>query len=234
MSSTNQGKILHPTRIDLSVETRLGVIELLNQTLAFTLDLKTQVKQAHWNVKGLDFYQLHLLFDELAGELEEYIDLVAERITALGGVAMGTVRVAAQVSQLPEYPFDVLDGKSHIVALADRYAVYGKLLRDGIAKTDELNDADTADLYTEISRGIDMRLWFLEAHLQGEAVSANTGRSNGAAKSAKLAAKTVETKATRAKAATKSTAKTIAKTEPKTSKAAEKTTSKKPKTKAKS
>lgn len=129
MGSNGHKQTLHPTRIDLPAATRADVIALLNQTLAFTLDLKTQVKQAHWNVKGMDFYQLHELFDELAGELEEFIDLIAERVTALGGVAMGTVRVAAQVSELPEYPFDILHGKDHIVALADRYAPYAKLVR---------------------------------------------------------------------------------------------------------
>ncbi|MGK7914069.1 MAG: DNA starvation/stationary phase protection protein Dps [Prochloraceae cyanobacterium] len=155
----------YPTRIDLSAEMRVGVVEILSQTLATTTDLKTQVKQAHWNVKGLDFYQLHELFDEMASELEEYIDMVAERITALGGTALGTVRIAATESILPEYPFDIVDGIEHLGALADRYAAYGKHLREAIATTDELGDADTADLYTEISRSIDKRLWFLEAHL---------------------------------------------------------------------
>lgn len=174
MGSNGHKQTLHPTRIDLPAATRADVIALLNQTLAFTLDLKTQVKQAHWNVKGMDFYQLHELFDELAGELEEFIDLIAERVTALGGVAMGTVRVAAQVSELPEYPFDILHGKDHIVALADRYAPYAKLVRKGIGKTDDLGDADTADLYTEVSRAIDKRLWFLEAHLQADAIDVSS------------------------------------------------------------
>lgn len=179
MSSNGHQHMLHPTRIDIPAETRVSVIAILNQTLACTLDLKTQVKQAHWNVKGMDFYQLHELFDELAGELEEYIDLFAERITALGGVALGTARMAAAHSTLPEYPVEILDGKEHVTALADRFAPFAKLLRAGIAQTDELGDADTADLYTEVSRTVDMRLWFLEAHLQGEAASIAT--SNGAA-----------------------------------------------------
>lgn len=166
MSSTP----LRSTRIDLPANVRSKIIETLNQTLASTIDLKTQVKQAHWNVKGMDFYQLHELFDELATELEEYIDLFAERITALGGTALGTAKIAAAVSEIPEYPIDIFDGKSHVTALADRYAPYAKLLRDGIAETDDLGDADTADLYTEVSRGIDKRLWFLEAHLQADSI----------------------------------------------------------------
>ncbi|MEA5511158.1 DNA starvation/stationary phase protection protein Dps [Crocosphaera sp. UHCC 0190] len=156
---------LYPTRIDIAADVRQEIIAILSQTLATSLDLKTQAKQAHWNVKGLDFYQLHELFDTLAGELEGYVDMVAERITALGGTAMGTARIAASESLIAEYPYDIVDGVQHITALADRYATYGAHLREAIAKTDELGDADTADLYTEISRDIDKRLWFLEAHL---------------------------------------------------------------------
>lgn len=172
MSSNNHKQRLHPTRIDMPAATRSNVVELLNATLATTLDLKTQVKQAHWNVKGMDFYQLHLLFDEMATELEEYIDTVAERVTALGGLAVGTARAAAADSILPEFPFDILDGKDYVTALADRYAPYGQHLRVAIDKAAELGDADTADLYTEISRAIDKRLWFLEAHLQASATTA--------------------------------------------------------------
>ncbi|MBD0336797.1 MAG: DNA starvation/stationary phase protection protein Dps [Cyanobacteria bacterium Co-bin13] len=155
----------YPTHIDLPMEVRSQVVNLLNQTLAATLDLKTQSKQAHWNVKGMDFYQLHELFDELASELEEYVDMVAERVTALGGTALGTARIAAAESILPEYPLDAIDGADHVAALAERFAVYAKHLREAIDETDSLGDADTADLYTEISRTIDKRLWFLEAHL---------------------------------------------------------------------
>ena len=159
-------QIFYPSRIDLPEEMRWEFVSILNQTLATTLDLKTQVKQAHWNVKGFNFYQLHLLFDEMASELEEYIDTIAERITALGAIAFGTARIAAADSILPEYPLDITDGKSHVTALADQYAIYGKLVREAIDKTGALGDADTADLYTGISRDIDKRLWFLEAHLQ--------------------------------------------------------------------
>jgi starvation-inducible DNA-binding protein len=165
MVSTVSKQKLYSTRIDLAEDIRVKVIEILNQTLAATLDLKTQTKQAHWNVKGMDFYQLHELFDEMATELEEYVDLVAERVTALGGVAMGTARIAAAESILPEYALDAVSGADHVTALADRFGTYAKHLREAIDSTDDLGDADTADLYTEISRNIDKRLWFLEAHL---------------------------------------------------------------------
>lgn len=200
MGSNGRGQQLYSTRIDMPAETRSQVIAILNQTLASTLDLKTQVKQAHWNVKGMDFYQLHELFDEMASELEEYIDMVAERVTALGGLAIGTARVAAAESELPEYPFDILDGKDHVTALANRYAPYAKSLRQNIDETAELGDADTADLYTEISRAIDKRLWFLEAHLQAAAepvAVSGTANSRKATAATKMAAK-VDGKASKA------------------------------------
>jgi starvation-inducible DNA-binding protein len=156
---------LYPTRIDLPVDVRTQVIDTLSLTLATTLDLQTQIKQAHWTVKGLDFYQLHQLFDELATEIEDYVDLVAERITALGGTPLGTARIAAANSILPEYPLDVVQGIDHVTAWADRFGSYAAHVRAAIASTGDLGDADTSDLYTEISRTIDKRLWFLEAHL---------------------------------------------------------------------
>ncbi len=167
MVTTVSKQKMYATRSDLAEDVRAKVINILNQTLAATLDLKTQTKQAHWNVKGTDFYQLHQLFDEMAGELEEYVDMVAERVTALGGIALGTARIAASESILPEYPLDAMGGMDHITALAERYSVYGKQVREAIDTTDELGDADTSDMYTEISRTIDKRLWFLEAHLHG-------------------------------------------------------------------
>ncbi len=166
MDNNGHGQTLHPTRIDIAANVRSKLVTILNHTLAHTLDLKTQVKQAHWNVKGMEFYTLHELFDGMAGELEEFVDSFAERVTALGGTAMGTARMAVSVSTLPDYPVDALDGSDHVTALADRYAIYAKLVRDGIAQADELGDADTADLYTEVSREIDKRLWFLDAHLK--------------------------------------------------------------------
>jgi len=177
MELNGQSQTLYASRIDLAEDARRALVALLNQTLATTLDLKTQVKQAHWNVKGLDFYQLHELFDEMAGELEGYVDMVAERVTALGGLALGTARIAAERSALPEYLLAAVSGVEHLTALADRYAIYAKHVRGAISDADGLEDADTADLYTEISREIDKRLWFLEAHLQAdEVVEAVNGR----------------------------------------------------------
>src|SRR5262245_39496493 len=120
---------LNPTRNDLAPAVREKAVELLNQHLADTADLYSQTKQAHWNVKGIHFYQLHLLFDSLAEAVEGYVDLIAERTTALGGIALGTVRMTAEYSRLPEYPRDILDGRRHLEALRGRYAALAKSSR---------------------------------------------------------------------------------------------------------
>ncbi len=157
---------MHRTKNDISNETREKVIENLNARLADVIDLKTQAKQAHWNVKGHHFIGLHELFDKVAIAAEAHTDLIAERITALGGTALGTARVVAQKSTLSEYPLEIFEGEAHVDALSSAMSEFGKKVREGIDETDELGDADTADLYTEISRELDKLLWFVEAHIQ--------------------------------------------------------------------
>lgn len=154
------------TRIDLPAKKREKLITLLNQHLADTFDLHGQAKQAHWNVKGPQFHQLHELFDDLADQAREYVDLIAERATALGGTAQGTVRMAATASRLSEYPLDAGGSMQHVEAMAERFAALAATTRAAIDAAEELGDADTADLFTEVSRGLDKSLWFLEAHLQ--------------------------------------------------------------------
>lgn len=165
MAKSTNGR-LFKTRNDLPAKTRTGSVTLLNQALADLTDLYTQTKQAHWNVKGTDFFQLHELFDETAAVLLPFIDEVAERTTALGGLATGTVRMAAATSKLPELDLELTSGVELLQAVADRYGATANFVRGAIDRADEAGDADTADLMTEISRELDKRLWFLEAHLQ--------------------------------------------------------------------
>ena len=157
---------LHKTRIDLDSETREQVVALLNQQLADTFDLYSQTKQAHWNVKGAQFFQLHELFDKLAADVLVYVDDIAERITTLGGTALGTSKMAAKTSRLEDYPASVVGGKESLETLIDRYATLAASTREAIDTSDNLGDADTADLFTGLSRAVDKSLWFLEAHLQ--------------------------------------------------------------------
>jgi starvation-inducible DNA-binding protein len=157
---------LHNTKIDLSADSREKLIELLNKRLADAADLKSQAKQAHWNVKGMNFIALHELFDNVATAAEAHIDLIAERITTLGGTALGTVRLAAENSSLSEYPHEITDGAAHVDALSTALADFGKVIRKGIDEATDLGDQDTADLFTEVSRETDKNLWFVEAHIQ--------------------------------------------------------------------
>jgi len=157
---------MYDTRNDLPASVRTPIVSLLNSRLADAIDLGTQAKQAHWNVKGPSFIGLHKLFDDVNTDVEEYVDLLAERLVQLGGVAEGTARCAAERSSLPEYPLDIADGREHVDALSTALSVFGKSCRQGVDTCDELGDSDTADLLTEISRGIDKWLWFVEAHQQ--------------------------------------------------------------------
>ncbi len=160
---------MYKTKIDLSEKVRRAVITVLNERLADAIDLQSQVKHAHWNVKGPQFIALHELFDKISDVLLEQIDDVAERITSLGGTAEGTVTVAAKRSKLKNYPLSITAGKDHLYYLSTQLAVFGKAVRAGIDDTAKLGDADTADLFTGVSRSIDKYLWFLEAHLQDKA-----------------------------------------------------------------
>jgi starvation-inducible DNA-binding protein len=155
------------TKNDLSEGVRVKVIQLLNERLADCIDLQTQAKQAHWNVKGPNFIALHELFDQINGAVEDYVDEIAERVVQLGGVAEGTARMVARRSSLAEYPAAV-DGRGHVEALSTALAAFGRSARKAIDQTNELGDLDTADIFTEVSRGIDKGLWFVEAHLQAE------------------------------------------------------------------
>ena len=157
---------LIPTQNTLREPIRRAMIDLLNQQLADVLDLGLQAKQAHWNVKGPHFIGLHELFDKIDEAVESYVDLIAERIVQLGGVAEGTARVSAARSRLEEYPLDIADGQAHVEAVSKALSTFGHEARNTINQADELDDADTADIFTEISRGIDKWLWFVEAHTQ--------------------------------------------------------------------
>jgi len=157
---------MYDTRIDIAAATRRNIVDLLQQSLADAVDLFTQIKQAHWNVKGPSFIALHELFDDVAEIVEEHGDLLAERITALGGRADGTARTVAAQSRVAEYPLDIAAGGLHLAAVAERLAAFGKSARTAIDSATDLGDADTADLFTEVSRAIDKQLWFVEAHVQ--------------------------------------------------------------------
>lgn len=156
---------MHSSRLDLSAHIRKGAIALLQARLSDALDLEAQTKQAHWNVKGRDFFQLHELFDKIHGEVEEFVDDIAERIAALGGVADGRVQTTARATSLYEYSLETKGGEAHLMAVASALGQFGKAVRADIDAAAELGDAGTADLFTGIARTTDKQLWFVEAHL---------------------------------------------------------------------
>jgi len=160
------------TSNDLSLATRRSLSEILNEQLADAIDLQLQAKQAHWNIKGPNFVGLHELFDRIAAQARDYADDIAERAVALGAVARGTLQAVSGQSQLREYPIEIREWRDHVRAMQDALATFGRGARRAIEDATALNDADTADLFTEISRGLDKSLWMVEAHVQDTAAGA--------------------------------------------------------------
>jgi starvation-inducible DNA-binding protein len=163
MNRMNHAQI--ETKNTLPQSIRIQSVGLLNRNLALAIDLERQAKQAHWNVKGPNFIALHELFDKVAETAEEFTDLLAERATALGGTAEGRVHDVVESSSLPRYPSEIVSEREHIDALSTTLATFGKAAREAIDEAARLGDADTADVFTEISRETDKRLWLVEAHL---------------------------------------------------------------------
>lgn len=155
----------YPTRVGVPENNRQAIIARLNARLADSTDLRTQVKWAHWNVKGLHFIQLHELFDSVASHLEEQTDTIAERVTTLGGVANGTVREAAAKSGLKEADLTASDGPSMLKFLVHNVAHHANAMREAVQESNDLGDPITCDMFTTLTRELDKDLWFLEAHL---------------------------------------------------------------------
>ena len=166
ITSLAEAPTMYETENDISLKRRTELNELLNQRLASAVDLQLQMKQAHWNVKGPSFIALHELFDKVDEAVESYVDTIAERIVQLGGIAEGTVRTAAARTRLAEYPLAIAEGLAHVEAVARALSTFGAEARTTIDEVNALGDADTADIFTEVSRGIDKWLWFVEAHSQ--------------------------------------------------------------------
>jgi starvation-inducible DNA-binding protein len=159
---------LHPIRHDIPADARASLVALLNQRLADTGDLHSQLKMAHWNVKGIHFQTLHELFDKVAATVEPFVDELAERVTGLGGTARGSARLIAAASSLAEYPVDAVDGDTHLVSVRDRLAHYAAANRQAIASASDLGDAASEGLLTDIQTQIDLLLYFVQSHIPGQ------------------------------------------------------------------
>jgi starvation-inducible DNA-binding protein len=160
---------MYSSRLDIADHIRKASIRILQARLSDALDLEAQMKQAHWNVRGPTFYQLHLLFDAVHGEIEDFVDTIAERITALGGVADGRIQTTAASTTLYEYALETRGGEAHLRAVSAALAQFAKMARADIDVAAALPDADTADVLTQVSRETDKQLWFVEAHLTDKA-----------------------------------------------------------------
>lgn len=156
---------MHLTRNTLDQTIRTQSVELLNKHLATAIDLHAQVKQAHWNVRGANFIAIHKLFDAVSEEVEGFSDMLAERAGGLGGTAEGTIQTAARQTSLIVYPLGVADEQKHAFAVAGALAAFGEGVREASARAAAFGDADTADLFTQVSRGTDVQLWFVESHI---------------------------------------------------------------------
>jgi len=168
LSHAQENQAMLNTRHDLPEDNRTLLVGLLNIALKDAVDLSTQLKQAHWNVRGPNFMPLHELFDSITDIVRGFADEIAERATALGGLASGTARDAAAGSRIEAYPVGITSGRDHVAAVADRLAAFSKHCRAAIEESEKHDDAVTADLFTEIAREIDKQLWFVEAHAQAD------------------------------------------------------------------
>ncbi len=157
---------MYPNRVALTEEQKKKTVEVMSERLAAATDFHSQAKFAHWNVKGDNFYQLHLVFDHVAKVIFKQIDPIAERITQLGGVANGTIRQAVCLSRVPEYPVDTVAGMDHVRALADSLGAYCADLREASDKIDEIGDEPTSDFFKQLVVEAEEQLYFLESHLE--------------------------------------------------------------------
>lgn len=165
MSKNTMSKLpMHVTKNDTPHNVKSVMIDVLNKRLNDGIAVSLNVKQAHWNLRGKSFIGVHLMLDKFRSELDSFTDLMAERVVQLGGTAMGTVDTVNSLSKIPEYSLTLVSIDQHLSALVSGHAVFANALRKDIATAEEAGDAGTADLLTEVSRGVDMQLWFLEAH----------------------------------------------------------------------
>lgn len=159
----------HKTKNGLKSNAKAVSIDLLNARVADAIDLALATKQAHWNLKGIQFIAVHEMLDSFRTELDTHVDTMAERVVQLGGTALGTSQTVANKTALKLYPIDIYMITDHLAALAERYGAVANAVRAGIDTTGEAGDADTADILTGFSRALDKALWFIEAHLQDAA-----------------------------------------------------------------
>jgi starvation-inducible DNA-binding protein len=166
MSKPHTAGRMHETQNNMPTNAKTVAMALLNARLADAIDLALITKQAHWNLKGRQFIGIHEMLDGFRDAIDEFTDTMAERVVQLGGTAFGTSQAVVAATTVKPYPTDIYAVPDHLHALIAAYSTVANNVRTSIDQADEAGDADTADIFTEVSRGLDKQLWFLEAHLQ--------------------------------------------------------------------
>ena len=156
---------MYTTPSQLSEAARTDLIRTLNARLADGLDLHSQIKVAHWNIRGPQFPSLHPLFEQFATQLATYNDSIAERAVTLGGLAAGTARHVAKASRLSEYPQDTTRDLDHVKLLAERFDVYLAGVREARETAQKLGDEESVGLLTDVITDFEKNSWFLRATL---------------------------------------------------------------------
>jgi starvation-inducible DNA-binding protein len=152
--------------IDLSEETRAASVEALNQVLVDTMYLRDLYKKHHWQVTGATFFQLHLLFDKHFKEQVELVDLIAERIQILGGLALGTPHDVAERTKIERAPREREQVPVQLSRLIEAHTVILKEARDAARIATANGDDSTNNLLVSfVLPENEKEVWFLSAHL---------------------------------------------------------------------
>ncbi|MBI2893729.1 MAG: DNA starvation/stationary phase protection protein Dps [Deltaproteobacteria bacterium] len=155
----------YPAAVKVSNDTKQKIVELINPSLARTIDLFLEAKHAHWNSKGKQFYSLHLLFDVVAKHLRKQADDLGERVASLGGVAQGTVQEVARTTDLQPYELGSASVDDHVSAIVENLAQHASALRKAIDRTEEIGDLATQEILLTHLCKVEQDTWLLESHL---------------------------------------------------------------------
>lgn len=160
---------VHSMPLGISEQATRENVEILNQLVADSITLHDLYKKTHWQVSGPTFYQLHLLFDKHAAEIETTVDLMAERIQLIGGVTTGMPFEVAKQTNIEHPPTGMENVSAQIARLVEAHSVIITRLREAIEMSDKNKDYGTNDLLvSDVLRLHELQVWFISQHLVEE------------------------------------------------------------------